>query len=224
MTRRRAASGKDRTRRWRLAFAAMLFSATGALPAFAKVQQVNERGFVVQLTASVPAPPGKVWDELVNPADWWDSDHSFSGDAENFTLEAKPGGCFCETLPGADAGAPPRGGVEHMRVVYVEKPRAIRLRGALGPLQADAVVGTLTIQLKPGEDGGTQILWEYVVGGFMRAPVEAVSASVDKVLGEQIGRLAAKLGAKPNSTDAQPKESEKPADDKVQGKTEIIGR
>jgi hypothetical protein len=210
--------------RRRLAGWTVVLSALVAVPAAAKVQQANERGFVVQFTVSVPAAPDKVWDELINPGDWWDSDHSFSGDAANFTLDARPGGCFCETLPGATAGAPPRGGVEHMRVVYVEKPRAIRLRGALGPLQADAVIGTLTFQLKPGEDSGTRIVAEYVVGGFMRAPVDAVSVSVDKVLGQQIERLAVKLGAKPSPGEAPAKESEKPADDKAQGKSEIIGR
>jgi hypothetical protein len=223
MTRLRATQGKGRPLRKRLALAVLILSPTVALPAAAKVQQVNERGFVVQYSATVPAAGDKVWDEVINPADWWDSDHTYSGDAANLSLDAKPGGCFCETLPGENGG-PPRGGIEHMRVVQVEKPRWLRMSGALGPLENDALVGTLTFQLKPGQGGGTQILVEYVVGGFMRAPAEAVSASVDKVLAEQIERLAAKLGAKPSPTEAPAKEPEKPADDKTQGKSEIIGR
>jgi hypothetical protein len=202
---------------------AVILSPTVALPAIAKVQQVNERGFVVQFSATVPASGEKVWDELINPADWWDSDHTFSGDAANLSLEAKPGGCFCEILPGENGG-PPRGGIEHMRVVQVEKPRWLRMSGALGPLQNEALVGTLTFQLKPAEGGGTQIILEYVVGGFMRAPVEAVSMSVDKVLGQQVERLAKKLGANPSSTETPDKQPEKPADDKAEGKSEIIGR
>ncbi len=188
-------------------------------PAEARVSLVNERGFIVHLAATVPAEPDKVWDELVTPADWWDAQHSFSGDAANFTLDPKPGGCFCESLPGTEAGAPLRGGVEHMRVIYVEKPRALRLSGALGPMQADALTGTLTIQLKPAEGGGTQILWEYSVGGFSRAPFDAMSTSVDQVLGEQLQRLAVKLGAKPASAEPTPN----PAD-RDTSKSEIIGR
>jgi hypothetical protein len=227
MIRPRAIAGKVRgMRRW-LTLAAVVLSPTVALPAAAKVQQVNERGFVILFAATVPAAGDKVWDELLNPADWWDSDHTYSGDAANLSLDAKPGGCFCETLPGENGG-PPRGGIEHMRVVQIEKPRWLRMNGALGPLENDALVGTLTFQLKPGPDGGTQIIVEYVVGGFFRKPVEGVSASVDTVLGQQLERLATKLGAKPKPTEAPAetpaKEPEKPADDTGQGKSEIIGR
>jgi hypothetical protein len=190
-------------------------------PAEARVALVNERGFIVHLSATVPAEPDKIWDELVTPADWWDAEHSFSGDAANFTLDPKPGGCFCETLPGADAKAPLRGGVEHMRVIYVEKPRALRMSGALGPMQADALTGTLTVQMKPAEGGGTEILWEYAVGGFSRAPFDAMATSVDQVLGEQLQRLAEKLGAKP----ATPASGTKGAKAAASGpKSEIIGR
>jgi hypothetical protein len=193
-----------------------------ASPAEARVSLVNERGFIIHLIATVPAEPDKVWAELVNPADWWDKEHSFSGDSANFTLDPKPGGCFCETLPGADAGAPPRGGVEHMRVIYVEKPRAMRLSGALGPMQADALTGTLTMQLKPAEGGGTEILWEYVVGGLSRAPFDAMSTSVDQVLGEQLQRLSEKLGGKPADAAAPGPKSAKAAAGAP--KSEIIGR
>jgi hypothetical protein len=225
----------------RLSFAAAALVSGLPIPGFdaptatARVAQVNERGFIVQLTATAPAAPGQVWGELVNPADWWDPEHSFSGDAANFSLDAKPGGCFCETLPAEEQGeetgkgtkkAAPRGGVEHMRVVYVEKNRALRMLGALGPLQSDAVVGTLTVQLKPAKDGeGTQILWEYVVGGFSRVPMEAVAASVDKVLGEQILRLAGKLGAKVGEAPQSPPADEgTPADRSDPPKPAIIGR
>lgn len=46
---------------------------------------------------------------------------------------------------------------------------------------------------------GTRILWEYVVGGYMRYKTETISVAVDKVLGEQLGgltRLVGPLGAR----------------------------
>lgn len=101
--------------------------------------------------------------------------------------------------------AAPRGGVEHMRVIYAERPRALRMTGVLGPLQADAANGTMTVQLKPAENGkGTQILLEYVVGGYARTPYEKLAPAVDGVLGEQVKRLAAKLGGASEGVSAVP--------------------
>ena len=89
-----------------------------------------------------------------------------------------------------------------MRVINAEQPRVLRMSGALGPLQSEAVQGTLTIVLKP-VDGGTRIMWEYVVGGYMRLKTEQIAPLVDVVLGEQVSRLAARLG--PKAAPAQPR-------------------
>jgi len=186
-----------------------------ATPAVAKVAEVSDRGFVVRHVVQVPASPEETWALLVKPSAWWDADHTWSGDAANLTLDARPGGCFCEVLPG-EAKAPPKGGVEHMRVVYVEKPRALRMVGALGPLQADAVSATLTVQFKAAEGtAGTQILIEYVVGGYTRTPFDKLAPAVDGVIGAQFQRLGAKLGASFSaafpSGEAAPAPAEAPA-------------
>jgi uncharacterized protein YndB with AHSA1/START domain len=176
-----------------LAFAA----ATGAsVPAVAKVAQVSDQGFVVRHLVEVPESPETVWGMLLKPAEWWDSDHTWSGDAANLSLDPRAGGCFCEVLPNpVSPNAAPRGSVEHMRVIYIERPRALRMAGALGPLQADAVNGTLTIQLKPVDDGKrTQVLLEYVVGGYARTPYSKLAGGVDAMLGGQVKHLAEKLG------------------------------
>jgi hypothetical protein len=72
--------------------------------------------------------------------------------------------------------------------------KILRLSGALGPLQSEAVNGTLTITLKPGEGGMTHIVRDYVVGGHMRYKTDEIAPGVDKVMAEQPGRRAAKLG------------------------------
>ncbi|WP_162853547.1 SRPBCC family protein [Novosphingobium sp. BW1] len=163
----------------------------------AKVAEVNERGFVVRHMVEIPSSVDKSWDAVVHPAGWWDSAHTWSGDAANLSIDPKAGGCFCELLPHdtSPRGAP-KGSVEHMRVVYIERPRVLRMTGALGPLQSEAVNGTLTIQLKPrdGEGDATVLLLEYVVGGYMRQPVERMAGSVDTMLGAQLERLTSELG------------------------------
>jgi hypothetical protein len=163
--------------------------------ASAKVAQVSAQGFVVRHLVDVSASPEETWAVLVKPSVWWDSKHTWSTDAANLSIDARAGGCFCEILPNpASPKSAPRGTVEHMRVIYVERPRALRMVGALGPLQADAAMATLTIQLKADDKGGTQVLLEYVVGGYTRTPFEKLAPAVDGMLGEQMRRLSEKLG------------------------------
>lgn len=177
--------------------AAVAALAVATVPAIAKVAEVSDRGFVVRHMAEVPAGVEETWAMLLKPAEWWDSGHTWSGDAANMSIDPRAGGCFCEVLPNAASPrAAPRGSVEHMRVIYIERPRVLRMAGGLGPLQSDPVSGMLTVQLKPAPADGdrTQILLEYVVGGYARTPYAQLAPAVDGVLGEQIGHLAARLG------------------------------
>jgi hypothetical protein len=80
-----------------------------------------------------------------------------------------------------------------MRVVYAQPGKMLRMTGALGPLQSEAVQGTLTVKLER-VSGGTRIEWNYAVGGYMRYKTEAIAPAVDGVLGQQFGTLAAGLG------------------------------
>ena len=191
-------------------------------PAAAEVVASSEAGFVVRETAEVPADPAATWAALVAPQNWWNKAHTFSGDSANLYLDAQGGGCFCEKLPLRDGAPGTRGGsVAHMRVVYADPGKALRMVGALGPLQSEAVDGTMTITLKPdgvGKPGGagTRIVLEYIVGGYMRYKVEEIAPAVDKVLAEQLAGLAASLrppgeAADPAVEPARPKVKAKPA-------------
>lgn len=168
-----------------------------ASPACAEVVASSEAGFVIRLTEEVTASPQESWKMLLTPGEWWSSEHTYSGDAMNLYLDAQATGCFCEKLPRPkDAPEDQRNGsIEHLHVVYAEPNRVLRLTGGLGPLQSEAVHGTLTMTFK-AVPGGTRILWEYVVGGYMRYKTDKISPVVDKVMGEQIRRLGAKLGSK----------------------------
>ncbi len=175
--------------------AALAISLIAASPAHAEVTAKSDAGFIIRNTAEVKATPMEAWAALVLPAKWWNKAHSFSGDAANLYIDSQAGGCFCELLPqpkDAPAGTR-RGSVEHMRIIHANPGKVMRLSGALGPLQSEALTGTLTITLKPVE-GGTRILWEYVVGGYMRFKPDEIAPAVDGVLAEQLGNLAALIG------------------------------
>jgi uncharacterized protein YndB with AHSA1/START domain len=164
-----------------------------AAPAKGEVASVSEAGFVVKHAIVAAAPKAAVWKALVAPNKWWNKDHTWSGNSDNLYLDAQATGCFCEKLPRpADAPVDQRmGSVEHMHILYADPQSGIlRMSGGLGPLQGEALGGIMTIKLI-SVDGGTRIDVEYAVGGLLRLKGEQIAPAVDKVLGEQFGRLAA---------------------------------
>jgi uncharacterized protein YndB with AHSA1/START domain len=156
-------------------------------PAAAEVQTVTDSGFAILSRVTVKATPAQAYAALGKPGLWWSSAHTYSGDAKNMTMAVKPGGCFCERVP-ADGSR-----IEHGRVVYTQPGKVLRVHGALGPLQQEGVTGSLTWELKPLPDGGTEIIKTYVVGGYIRAGTRTVAPLVDLVLREQLIRLKAYL-------------------------------
>ncbi|MDR7103544.1 hypothetical protein [Croceicoccus sp. BE223] len=177
----------------RLAFAAATAAALIARPALAEIKPVGTEGFVVSHEAVVPVAPDQAWDRLVKPALWWSGEHTFSGNPANLSLIASADGCFCEALPVGPARTRP-GSVRHMTVIFADPGQVLRLTGALGPLQGEPVNAVMTVTLK-GEGTGTRIALEYVVGGSLRFAREQSGPAVDKVLGEQLARLAASFPA-----------------------------
>ena len=165
----------------------------------AEIVQKSDRGFITGAELDVPGKtPLEVWQVLIAPAGWWNPIHSYSGDPANMFIDPQAGGCFCELLP-KPKGAPDdlrRGSVEHMRVIAAMPPKLLRMSGALGPLQGEALTGTLTVTLKAlpmdgkGAGGGTHLTWSYVVGGYMRMNVDEIAPVVDEVMTEQFARLA----------------------------------
>ncbi len=169
--------------------------AIAAMPVSAEVVQTTQSGFITRDEAVVKADLKATWLALISPAQWWSSEHTWSADAANLSLTPQAGGCFCETIPEVDE--PDRftleGSVEHMRVIHAFPESALRMVGALGPLQSEPVTGVLTIALSK-VDGGTRIVWEYNVGGSMRYEVPVIAKAVDGVMSAQLAGLANKLG------------------------------
>jgi carbon monoxide dehydrogenase subunit G len=164
----------------------VLAAATLALatPASAEVTASAPGSFVIERTLTIDAPSAVAWDTLRSPQKWWDPEHTYSGDSANLYMDAQSTGCFCERM--ADKGS-----VEHAHIVYVAPGRMIRMTGALGPLQAEAVAGTLSFKLDKQGAGATKLTLTYVVGGYMRQGGETLAPLVDKVLGIQVDRLKA---------------------------------
>lgn len=162
--------------------------------ASAEIVARSEAGFAIIHIGDVAAQPDEIWRNVLLPNKWWSKDHSFSGDSKNFYLEPKISGCFCELLPAASDAQKNVGEVEHMRIIHIDRNRTLRMRGALGPLQSEAVNGTLTIAIKSNGDGTSKLSFSYVVGGYMRYDITKISPLIDAVIGEQFANLVKLLG------------------------------
>ena len=93
--------------------------------AHADVADSSAAGFTVKISIPVAAQPAEAYRNLIhNVGDWWDSNHTFSGDAHNLSIEEKSMGCFCEKLPGG-------GAVRHLELINPARPWSSREPWAL---------------------------------------------------------------------------------------------
>jgi len=154
---------------------------SAALPfANAEVQRAAPDGFLVTYSAPVKASPAKAYAAIVDIGQWWNGEHSYSGNPANLSLRSDAGACFCERWSG--------GSVEHGVVVMALQDQVLRIASALGPLQGRAVTGMLTFETKP-QDGGTLLRMSYIVNGSSASALDKSAPGVDGVLAEQFQRL-----------------------------------
>ena len=155
---------------------------TMTAPAAAATSEVSPTGFIVSLRYDVNATPHRVWESLGEIGKWWNSSHTWSGNAANLSLPMQASGCYCERW-GANS-------VEHGRVVFAAEDSVLRLQAALGPLQALAVNAVLTFAITQ-EDGKTVLQVTYRVSGNASAALQDLAGPVDGVIAEQARRLVA---------------------------------
>ena len=154
--------------------------AFAASPALATVSNATPSGFLVTIKHTLRTSPKTTFTALQQVGSWWNGEHTYSGRATAMTLEMRAGGCFCERWDGNS--------IEHGRVLYVAREKAVRIEGALGPLQEMAVNGIMHFALEPaGED--TTLTFTYRVRGSPDAGLDKVAAIVDRVMTEQLARL-----------------------------------
>ncbi len=154
-----------------------------ALLAFNVRAEVKESGsdhMLIQDSRTVHATPDKLYAAIVDIGHWWNSEHTYSGDASHLSIQAEAGGCFCERWSNQS--------VAHGHVIWAAPAHLLRLDTALGPLQGMAVQGVMTFSLKPAADGTTLQL-EYRVNGSSASGLDKLAPNVDAVLMEQLQRL-----------------------------------
>lgn len=159
-----------------------------AAPAHADVVSSAPPGFIVKHIVSVPVTKEIAYRRFADIGRWWSSDHTFSGDARNLTITARPGGCWCEKLK--DGGF-----VRHLEVVYAAPGEAMRFSGGLGPLQEMAVSGAMTVTFE-ADGPSTKVTMTYAVGGYAPNGLAALAPIVDGVLGAQMLRYREVAGRK----------------------------
>jgi hypothetical protein len=159
--------------------ALVLLAAVGSCAA--EIADSAASGFTYKLTLSLLAPPEAAYQRLLAIGNWWGSDHTFSGDAHNLSIEPRPMGCWCEKLPND-------GGVRHMTVVNVTPGKMLVMTGGLGPLQFMAATGSMVFKFSP-QQGGTKLEITYSVTGYFPAGTNGLSPAVDGVLNTQFTRF-----------------------------------
>jgi len=162
-------------------FLVMMVALFAATPAAAEVVSAGPNGFEVRHSVNLVIPQQKAFEAFSEIQNWWSKDHTYSGNAANLSLQLRAGGCFCERL---DNG----GGIEHLRVTYVQPGERAVLTGALGPLLYEAAAGVMDVKVERIA-GGSRITMDYRAAGFAKGGAAELAPIVDKVLGDQMKRL-----------------------------------
>ena len=151
-----------------------------ASPAAAEVVSAGPNGFHVRHSLQIVVPTDRAYSGLGRVDNWWNKEHTYSGDSKNLSMALSPGGCFCERLPNG-------GGIEHLRVSYVDPGKRIVLTGSLGPLLYEATSGVMDMKFERTAVG-SKITMDYKAAGFANGGAEKLAPLVDGVLADQFRR------------------------------------
>ena len=162
-----------------------------ASPAAAEFVSASPNGLEGRETVNLVVPPQMAWSSFGDIAAWWDPEHTYSGKSQNLSLSLSPGGCFCERFPKG-------GGIEHLRVTYVDPGKRIILTNAVALLLYEATTGVMDVQIK-STAAGSQLTLDYRASGFANGGAEKLAAAVDQVLAAQMKRLRAFATARPRT-------------------------
>ena len=152
----------------------------------AEVKLVTDSGFSIENRIETNVNKTQAWNALIQQVDhWWPKDHSWW--YGTFSIDANAGGCFCETLDKKSA--------EHMRIVFVDPEKTLRMAGGLGPLQGMGLYGAMDWIFATTENGSTSVSLRYTVHGVNEDGFEQLAKIVDQVQGMQLGSLKTYLQA-----------------------------
>lgn len=163
-----------------LRFIPALVAATAVQSSWSDVLESSETHYRLSQVAKSDSPPAAVWERLVHPERWWNPAHSYSGEAENLSLEPIAGGLWREDW---DSGS-----VAHGRVLQVREGELLRMEAPFGPLQGLGayVVWTITIA---AEGSGSRVSFDEVASAPPGSALDQLAGAVDAVKTEAIDRL-----------------------------------
>ena len=171
--------------KWIIAAVALCASGT----AQADVVSANANGLHIRHEVQIVVPPTNAFAAFGQMSSWWNAEHTYSGKSSNLSLSLTPGGCMCERFPDG-------GGIEHMRVTYVEPGKRAVLSGSLGPLLYLATSGVMDVQFERIA-GGTKVTMDYKAAGFAEGGADKLAPIVDGVLADQMRRYRQFARARP---------------------------
>ncbi|MEO1661663.1 MAG: hypothetical protein AAFR51_11790 [Pseudomonadota bacterium] len=155
---------------------------SSALTAHSEIVTAAPDHFTLRLEAQSELTPSEIWARLVEPAQWWQADHTYSGNADNLSLDPQAGGLWREDWDGRS--------VWHGTVLQAHPEESLVLSAPFGPLQGRAVTSIWTITLSETEAGGTQIVFDHVTNGTTASDLDTLATAVDYVKSEALKSLA----------------------------------
>lgn len=166
----------------RTAIAATTFVLVNSISANAEIVAAAPDHFTLKLEAETELSPSEVWTRLIEPSAWWLSDHTYSADSNNLTLDPQAGGLWREDWEG--------GSVWHGTVIQAHPEKSLVLSAPFGPLQGLAVTSIWTITLEPTEAEGTRITFDHVTNGTPASQLDQLAPAVNFVKSEALKSLA----------------------------------
>jgi len=177
-------------------FALLLPTLLMTAPASAEVVSSGPNGIEVQQVVNLVVPQPSAYAAFGQIGQWWNKEHTYSGDAARLSLQLRAGGCFCEHLDGG-------GGVEHMRVTLLRPGEEVVLTGGLGPLLYEATSGVMDVKFERIA-GGSRVTMNYRAAGFARGNGAEMAPLVDQVLAEQMKRYRSYAAKAPKPDTLKP--------------------
>ena len=149
------------------------------------VSAQSKQHFSVKIETTIKAPVEEVYQQFINVGDWWESSHTWFGDASKMYIEPRANGCFCEVNGDKEA--------MHMTVSMVMPNKNVQMVGGLGPLQSMGVYGHMSWNFEEKTKGLTTLTMTYLVKGLVGEESNMMAKAVDSVLNTQVKNLESKF-------------------------------
>ena len=146
----------------------------------AEILEASDTHYVLRQSSHSDLSVEDLWQRLIDPAEWWHDDHTYSGDSGNLSLDVQAGGLWREDWAG--------GSVLHGMVLFVEPGAELRLDAPFGPLQGLGAHTIWTITVTADGEGSVAVFDE-ISSAAAGSRMMDVAQAVDAVKSQAIERL-----------------------------------